>query len=437
MTSISLTDRTIKNAKPGKNTVRIRDNSSDPALKGFALQILPSGLKTFVLGYTSPESGKRKYLKLGTYPATPLKEGREAARNARILIDQNIDPIEHFKQQQQDKLRKEEIKDKQGTIAQLFDFYIKDLVMDEKRSAKQVQAIFLRDIAPTIGDLKTSSITSNQITEVIAIIENRGAPTLANRTRSYLRAAFAFGKDCKKSPRWIRNKSIPDFNIDTNPVIDTTKAKGENRAGHNFLTKDDTSKLWKSIGITAMSPDNALAIKLILATGQRVEEILGATWSEFNEDELLWTIPANRRKNRTKNLSKEPHLVPLTTFHIMLLDEIKQYSGRSVFLFPHQDGRKPKSSDALSQAVHRFCIPQGKSKREPFTKFSPRDLRRTWKTLAGSIGIDLETRNKIQGHALQDVGSIHYDRYDYMKEKRAGMTVWTNWLETTTTSIKK
>ena len=101
MPSITLTDRTIKNTKPGKNTLRIRDNSSDPALKGFALQILPSGLKTFVLGYTSPESGKRKYLRLGTYPATQLKDGREAARQARSLINQNIDPIEHIKQKKQ------------------------------------------------------------------------------------------------------------------------------------------------------------------------------------------------------------------------------------------------------------------------------------------------------------------------------------------------
>jgi len=428
MASTTLTDKTIKNIKPGKNTIRIRDNSSDPSLKGFALQVLPSGLKTFILSYTSPETNKRRFMKLGTYPTISLKHGRESARNARSLIEQNIDPVEDAKQKQVDLLEKQKIENSQGTVDQLFEFYIKDLDLDHKRSVKQVKAIFIRDISPIIGRLKTSSINSDHISDIIAIIENRGAPTLANRTRSYLRAAFYFGRDCKTSPRWKRNKHIPEFNITINPVLDTVKAKGENRAGHNFLSKEDVQKLWKSIGIDAMSADLALAIKLILSTGQRVEEILGATWDEFNTDELLWSIPANRRKNRAKNISKEPHLVPLTSFHTQLLEEVKVYSGRSKFLFPHIDGRKPKTSDALSQAVYRFCSPQGKSTREGFTKFTPRDLRRTWKTLAGSISIDLETRNKIQGHALQDVGSIHYDRYDYMKEKREGMEQWSNWL---------
>jgi hypothetical protein len=53
--------------------------------------------------------------------------------------------------------------------------------------------------------------------------------------------------------------------------------------------------------------------------------------------------------------------------------------------------------------------------------FSPRDLRRTFKTLGGSFGISLEMRNRLQGHALTDVGSVHYDRYDYLTQKREAM----------------
>ena len=28
------------------------------------------------------------------------------------------------------------------------------------------------------------------------------------------------------------------------------------------------------------------------------------------------------------------------------------------------------------------------------------------------FGIDLELRNRLQGHAMTDVGSVHYDRWD-------------------------
>ena len=47
---------------------------------------------------------------------------------------------------------------------------------------------------------------------------------------------------------------------------------------------------------------------------------------------------------------------------------------------------------------------------------SPRDSRRTFKTLAGSIRIDLEPRNRLQGHAMTNVASVHYDRWGYLPE---------------------
>jgi integrase len=53
-----------------------------------------------------------------------------------------------------------------------------------------------------------------------------------------------------------------------------------------------------------------------------------------------------------------------------------------------------------------------------------RDLRRTWKTLAGKAGVSKEIRDRIQNHALQDVSSKSYDRWTYLPEKRAGMAQW-------------
>ena len=50
-----------------------------------------------------------------------------------------------------------------------------------------------------------------------------------------------------------------------------------------------------------------------------------------------------------------------------------------------------------------------------------RDLRRTWKTLAGKAGVSKEIRDRLQNHTLQDVSSKSYDRWNYMPEKRAGM----------------
>jgi hypothetical protein len=53
-----------------------------------------------------------------------------------------------------------------------------------------------------------------------------------------------------------------------------------------------------------------------------------------------------------------------------------------------------------------------------------RDLRRTWKTLAGKSAVSKEIRDRLQNHTLQDVSSKSYDRWTYMPEKRAGMEKW-------------
>ena len=53
-----------------------------------------------------------------------------------------------------------------------------------------------------------------------------------------------------------------------------------------------------------------------------------------------------------------------------------------------------------------------------------RDLRRTWKTLAGKAGVSKDIRDRIQNHALHDVSSKSYDRWTYMPEKREGIGKW-------------
>ena len=62
--------------------------------------------------------------------------------------------------------------------------------------------------------------------------------------------------------------------------------------------------------------------------------------------------------------------------------------------------------------------------REVIPFVTNRDLRRTWKTLAGKAGLSKEIRDRLQSHKLQDVSSKSYDRWNYMPEKRAAMAKW-------------
>jgi|TARA_Y200000002_G_scaffold360288_1_gene345434 hypothetical protein len=45
----------------------------------------------------------------------------------------------------------------------------------------------------------------------------------------------------------------------------------------------------------------------------------------------------------------------------------------------------------------------------------------------GSIGISKELRDRIQNHSFNDVSSKHYDRWEYLPEKRKALEAWEQW----------
>jgi integrase len=119
--------------------------------------------------------------------------------------------------------------------------------------------------------------------------------------------------------------------------------------------------------------------------------------------------------SRTKN--GKPHAIPVPSVAAELIDSIKP--NEHGWFFPSaMDPTKPVSAGTLYSFMWR------QREREVIPVVTNRDLRRTWKTLAGKAGVPKEIRDRIQNHALQDVSSRSYDRWNYMREKRAGMTKW-------------
>lgn len=100
-----------------------------------------------------------------------------------------------------------------------------------------------------------------------------------------------------------------------------------------------------------------------------------------------------------------------------LIDSIKP-NAHGWFFPSAKDPSRPVSHATLYSFMWR------QRDREVIPVVTNRDLRRTWKTLAGMAGVSKEIRDRIQNHALQDVSSKSYDRWTYMPEKRAGMAKW-------------
>lgn len=138
--------------------------------------------------------------------------------------------------------------------------------------------------------------------------------------------------------------------------------------------------------------------------------------------------PTHKGKSADKTLliiadnskNKREHLIPLTDSLLHILHELKQRNtSDSKYIFPQRNEEKPLKTDSFAHAIDYY------RKHYPdFPYFVARDIRRTCKTLMGELGISKELRDRVQNHAFRDVSSKHYDRYNYLPEKRIALEAW-------------
>lgn len=92
-----------------------------------------------------------------------------------------------------------------------------------------------------------------------------------------------------------------------------------------------------------------IATKLLMITGVRTIELRAALWQEFDLDNAIWEIPAERMKMRRS------HLVPLSTQALDLLNELKTMTGNYRYVFPgRNDPNKPMSEASINQVIKRI-----------------------------------------------------------------------------------
>lgn len=436
-------DSTVAGFPPRSKPYKVRE--SNPDLPGFCLQITPAGSRTFMLQYQTPE-GRRPFIKLGRTEEITLRQARKLARQTLDDIEDGGNPAKDREEQKQRtrvaKARKQEgVEAASGSVAELFTWYHKKLEEEGAASLPEVKASYRRNIASFIGNKSPAEVTREDCLDIISACVDRGALSVARNVKLQMSAAFGFGLNAQGDPAWKRR--VPDYQMQFNPARDINLASVEKlkaarklkqeRAGtvpqgKRSLSEVEIAMLWQRIDNPGeLSKELALATKLLLGTGQRVREVLEATWSEFDLIKREWVIPASRRKTRQK--VGIDHLVPLADLHIELLQQVKELNPHGKYLFPKVDGSGPRPYRGFTQAIDRFCHPTAKSKRQPFEHFSPRDLRRTVKSnMAGGPKLPHEIRNKLQGHAMSGLDR-NYNTYDYQDEKREAMAQWVTWLE--------
>ena len=396
----AFTDRGLRALTPREQPYRVTERGSDP---GFGVRIMPSGVKTFFLRYTL--YGSRRYHNLGEWPAVTLAEAREEARRVRRLIARGEDP------------RLGSGEKRSGSVSDLVERYLDDLRRRGGRTVRSARNLFDRDLLPVIGAMPAAEVRAEHIQAVLHRPLSRGARVQAEKLRDHINTVFRFGLTYDLTPAAAGDEVR--FGIDRNPLDKIPMDRSARRGTRDrVLSWDEIRELWHAEGLAA---PYRLQLQLLLATGgPRSMEIVGLPLEEINRAERRLEIPPERVKQKPGQ--RRWNIVPLTDLALELIDTAYSLVGRQGrFLFPARGlstALKPQGAGTLPNAVSGYCAGGG------MEKFTPHDLRRTFKTLGGELGISKEFRDRVQGHVEGDTSSRHYDRYDYLPEKREALEKW-------------
>ena len=378
--------------------VKTRTDFTDPNTKGLMLRVTPHGAKTWAILYNRKGDGKKRRFTLGQFPKLSLADARELAAAKKVQISAGVDPAALLTEYK-----------KANTVDQLLDLFLEKHPRPDAAWTLECRRIFNKDVRPLIGRIKLPDLNRGHARQVIEAVRDRGATVTVNRTLAALRRAFS----------WAVSKDLLAVNPALNMATDIQET-GKDRA----LTIVEIETFWKGLGIAAMGERSRLALKIVLATGQRPGEVCGASKSELDLAGGVWLIPARRTKN------KEAHSLPLSKLAIQLFAQAIILSGDSEYVFPSRprNGKAlgltaPLQSHALSHAMRDNLKTLGLEKK-PAT---PHDLRRTAATHMARLGIPDRSVGRVLNHGTElrrTITSRVYIHYDYANEKRQALDTW-------------
>jgi integrase len=160
-----------------------------------------------------------------------------------------------------------------------------------------------------------------------------------------------------------------------------------------------------------LATKDAMAAKALMftcLTASRTSEVLQAKWEEFDFEEQLWTVPAERMK------ADQEHRVPLTPEMLTIIEPLKAL--RSQVVFEGQKRHRPMSNMAMLMLLRRMKV-------EGITVHGFRSAFRDWAT--EQPGYSRELAEMSLAHQIGSEVERAYARSDLLDKRRALLSEWT------------
>jgi integrase len=389
----------------------------------------------------SDSDGKQVPHKLGTYDAKgvdglTLKDARAKAgelsklyqggrRNLREYLD-HINAEEQARIETAARARAEaERQATSGTLRNLIDGYIAHLERKRKQSAQDARNILRRNVIdahPVLAVMRAADITAEDVSKMMAELINRGAGRTATKLRSYLRAAYANALAAKFDS--TVHPDLHGFNLSRNPaaLVPTRQLAVFNCARERVLNEAELRLLLKELAKQSGTAVDTVMLSLYLG-GQRGAQLVRLTPQDVDIVARELTLYDTKGSRPTPRV----HLLPLTERAAAIVQRLLDTNGEKPYLIT-LNGKVPVRTETLSRVV--TDISASLLERKKISKpFELRDLRRTAETMMARLRISKDIRAQVQSHGLGGIQARHYDKHDYIDEKREALQTWCNYLD--------
>jgi integrase len=285
-------------------------------------------------------------------------------------------------------------------VATFINLYARPNTRDWKESAR-----LLKQFADAWKGRSLPEIGKADIHLVLDKIVARGAPVAANRAFAQLR----------KMCRWAVSRGI----IERSPC-DGVDPPSVEKSRDRVLDMNELRLVWRAADNLGF-PFGPI-VKLLALTGQRRSEVGGMEWREGDLEKSLWTIPAQRSKN------KRQHALPLSPQAIEIIERLPKFSG-SRFVFSPGETAPSGFSRAKTRLEGFIAKLNGGGAIPPWILH---DIRRSVASGLAALGINLPVIERCLNHVSGSFAGIVgvYQKHNFSDEMRVAMERWGRHVDT-------
>ena len=350
-----LTVRSVEAMRPGAKDVVLWDSE----LSGFGCELTPVGKRSYFLYYRTKDGQQRRPT---TGAQAPIK--RHGARTAGGgWLAAGAHGRDPSLSRAQDKVA--------PTFDVLCDRYMSDHAEVRKKasSAEGDRRLIRLHLRPQLGSKKVAAITRADVAALHHKL--RTTPYEANRVLALASKMFAL------SERWGMR---PDG---SNPARNVDRYSEEKR--ERYLTSAEVARLWQVLNsddaAAKVSPAAIAAIKLLMLTGRRLNEVLRLQWAWVDLDAKLLRLPDTKGGRLT---------VSLADAAVAQLSALKAGAGDHAYVIPGAVKGKPLVNLQKPWRVLRSMA--------GLDDVRIHDLRHTFASIGAGMGMSLHMLGRLLGH---------------------------------------